>query len=215
MPKISITRKLESHRLLIFNSSDPQIATLLDAMGIDSAYLKQGEALYNETTQLVDQQKKEYQEQSLSYDKFYVEKDNASDTFKRTFKLIKVLARKDQDLQNRLNLNVGKPSAIEEWIASAIDFYNLLNNETAFLATIAKFKVTKDRLASEKQSIVDLKQLRNEAMSEKGEAQEATRQRNEKLEALDDYCAELKAIARMALEAQPQLLEKLGILVRS
>lgn len=52
-------------------------------------------------------------------------------------------------------------------------------------------------------------------MSEKGEAQEATRARNEKLEELDDYCSELKAISRMALDAQPQLLEKLGILVRS
>lgn len=52
-------------------------------------------------------------------------------------------------------------------------------------------------------------------MSEKGEAQEATRARNEKLEALDDYCTELKAIARMALEEQPQLMEKLGVLVRS
>lgn len=124
-------------------------------MGIDKAYIKQGEALYNETTQLVDQQKKEYQEQNLAYDKFYVEKDNASDSFKRTFKLIKVLSRKDQDLQNRLKLNTGKPAAIEQWIESAMDFYNRLQNETSFLATIARFKITADRLSSEKQSMLD------------------------------------------------------------
>ncbi len=50
---------------------------------------------------------------------------------------------------------------------------------------------------------------------EKGEAQEATRLRNEKLDALDDYCTDLQTLAEIALEEQPQLMEKLGILVRS
>jgi hypothetical protein len=49
----------------------------------------------------------------------------------------------------------------------------------------------------------------------RGQAQEATRLRNEKLDELNDYTTELKAIAELALEGQPQLLEKLGIVVRS
>ena len=60
-----------------------------------------------------------------------------------------------------------------------------------------------------------LKKLRDEAMSEKGQAQEATRLRNVKMEELEDYCYELKTIAMLELEDQPQLLEMLGILVRS
>lgn len=55
----------------------------------------------------------------------------------------------------------------------------------------------------------------NEAMSEKGQAQEATRLRNVKMEELEDYCYELKTIAALELEDQSQLLEMLGILVRS
>ncbi|MDN5212792.1 hypothetical protein QQ020_12075 [Fulvivirgaceae bacterium BMA12] len=38
------------------------------------------------------------------------------------------------------------------------------------------------------------------------QAQEATRLRNEKLSALDNYTIALKAIAEIALEKQPQLL---------
>ncbi len=211
----TLANKLESYRLLIFNSRDARIAPLLDAIGVNSSYIEQGEALYNETMQLVDQQKKEYQEQSLAYDTFYVEKDEAEINHHRTLKLVKVLARNDKDLQDRLKLHAGKVYAIEAWIDSTVDFYNSLLNETDFLAILAKFKLTTERLTAELKAFKDLKQLRNEAMLEKGQAQEATRLRNEKLDALADYCTELKAIAEIALERQPQLLETLGILVRS
>ena len=73
---------------------------------------------------LVNHQKKEYQEQSLAYDKFYVEKDVAETNYNRTLKLVKVLSRSDKDLQNRLGLQNGKAYAIEEWIEGAVDFYN-------------------------------------------------------------------------------------------
>ena len=211
----TLADKLESYRLLIFNSRDARVAPLLDAIGINSSYIEQGVALYNETMQLVDQQKKEYQEQSLAYDTFYVEKDEAEINHHRTLKLVKVLARNDEDLQDRLKLYAGKVYAIEAWIDSVVDFYNSLLNETDFLPILAKFKLTAERITAELKAFKDLKQLRNEAMMEKGQAQEATRLRNEKLDALADYCTELKVIAEIALERQPQLLETLGILVRS
>lgn len=51
--------------------------------------------------------------------------------------------------------------------------------------------------------------------SETGEAQEATQDRDAALDAIDDWMAIFIAIARLALEDDPQLLEKLGILERS
>ena len=213
MPR-TLTDKLESYRLLIFNSSDPQIAAQLDTMGIDSDYISTGETLYNETMTLVEQQKKEYQEQNLAYDQFYVAKDQAEADYNRTLKLVKVLARADQDLQSRIGLNSGRVQAIGQWIDHAVNFYNALLNEADFLTRLDQFKVTTTRLNDEKAAIESLRTLRNQAISEKGQAQEATRLRNEKLDELEDYCSELKAIAQLALEQQPQLMEKLGILVR-
>ncbi|MBV6644029.1 MAG: hypothetical protein KI790_01190 [Cyclobacteriaceae bacterium] len=215
MARKTLTEKLESARLLIFNSKDPDVAPPLDVMGIDTPYIDRGETLYNEAMQLVDDQKKEYQEQSLAYDKFYLEKDDAEADFNRTLKLVKVLSRKDKDLQNRLGLQNGRVNAIASWIDNAVDFYNRLLNESDFVAKLGNFKVTRRQLNAEKVAIEDLRQLRNEATAEKGQAQEATRLRNEKLDELDDYTTELKAIAEIALEGRSQLLEKLGIVVRS
>ena len=210
-----LTDKLESSRVLIFNSRGAEVAPLLSEMGIDAAYLDTGEALYKEATALVNQQKKEYQEQSQAYDKFYLEKDEAEKSYKRTLKLVKVLSRNDKDLQNRLGFQSEKANSIAQWIETAIDFYNRLLNESAFLTKLAKFKASTDRLNKEKTAIEGLKELRNQAAVEKGQAQEATRLKNEKLDELDDYCTELKVIAEIALEKKPQLLEQLGIVVPS
>ena len=72
-----------------------------------------------------------------------------------------------------------------------------------------------ERLNHEKQELVELRQLRSKALVEKGQAQEATRLRNQKLEELEDYCRLLKTLAALALQDRPQLMESLGILVRS
>ena len=191
------------------------MAPLLETLGIDAAYIDKGEALYNEATRLVNDQKKEYQEQDLTYDKFYLEKDDAETDFNRTLKLARVLSRNDADLQNRLGLENGRVYAIESWIESSTGFYNRLLNEPGLVTKLGNFKVTVEQLNAEKTAIENLKQLRNEVTIEKGQAQEATRLRNEKLSELEDYAIELKAVAEIALEKRPQLLEKLGILVRS
>ena len=170
MARKTLTDKLESVRLLIFNSKDAQVAPLLETLGIDTAYIDKGEALYNEATRLVDDQKKEYQEQSLAYDRFYLEKDDAETDFKRTLKLVRVLSRNDADLQNRLGLENGKAYAIESWIESSTDFYNRLLNEPDLVAKLESFKVTVGQLNAEKTAIENLKQLRNEVTIEKGQA---------------------------------------------
>ena len=215
MASKTLTQKLESARLLIFNSKDPQVAPLLQQLGIDDDYIGEGIARYNETMGLVDSQRKEYQEQNLTYDKFYLEKDDAEANFSRLLKLVRVLSRKDEDLQNRLQIQSGPIYGLEAWIDNAIAFYNRLLNEPDFLVTLQRFKVTPESLRSDQEAIANLRQLRNEATADKGQAQEATRLRNEKLEELNDYTIELRAIAEIALADRPQLLEKLGITVRS
>ncbi|MFC2151241.1 hypothetical protein ACFLSE_01825 [Bacteroidota bacterium] len=65
MTKKSIAKTLEQQRVLIFNSRKPKITPLLEPLGVDSAYLDNGEALYNEVIQLSEIQKKEQQEESL------------------------------------------------------------------------------------------------------------------------------------------------------
>ena len=215
MARKTIAQILEEQRVLIFNSSKPEIAPLLEGMGTDAANLKKGITIYNTVITLSEKQKKERQEESLAYDNFYELKGECKAVAKRNFRLIKLGSRADGDLQNRLKIFTPKAKGIEEWIMQVSDIYNGVLNEPAFLAALAKYKITPASLNKDIKQLESLKKLRNEVMSEKGQAQEATRLRNVKMEELEDYCYELKTIAMLELENQPQLLEMLGILVRS
>ena len=215
MARKTIAQTLEQQRVLIFNSSKPEVASLLESFGIDSKYLQKGEILYNEVIQLSETQKKEQQEESLAFDNFYESKTECEVNHKRNRKIIKMVSRSDRNLQNRIKLYVPKEYAIEEWFKQVLEFYNLVLNESELLNVLSKFGVTKEKLTADKLAVESLKPLRNEAMSEKGQAQEATRLRNTKMEELEDYCYELRTIATIALENNIQLLETLGILVRN
>lgn len=215
MSRKTIAQTLEEQRVLIFNSSKPEIAPLLEGLSADATYLKKGKALYDIVITLSEKQKKEQQEESLAYDNFHELKTECKAVAKRNFRLIKLGSRTDGDLQNRLKIFTPKANGIEEWIMQTKEIYNGVLNEPAFLAALAKYKITAASLNKDIKKLELLKKLRDEAMSEKGQAQEATRVRNEKMEELEDYCYELKTIALLELENQPQLLEMLGILVRS
>ena len=52
-------------------------------------------------------------------------------------------------------------------------------------------------------------------LKEKGESQDATKIKDEVFAKLDDWMSEFYAVAKIALEDNPQLLESLGKLVRS
>jgi hypothetical protein len=195
MSRKTIAQTLEDQRVLIFNSSKPEIAPLLKGLGADAAYLKKGEALYNMVIALSKKQKKEQQEESLAYDNFYELKGECKDVARRNFRLIKLGSRADGDLQNRLKIFTPKANGIEEWIMQTKEIYNGVLNEQTFLAALAKYKITAASLKKDITQLESLKKLRNEAMSEKGQAQEATRLRNVQMEELEDYCLELKTIA--------------------
>lgn len=211
----TIAETLKKQRVLIFNSKKPEIAPKLAQYGVDSAYQTRGENLYNEVIALSETQKKEYQEESLAYDNSFAAANACKVKCTVNRRIIKMASRADSDLQNRIKINIPKERKIEAWIKQTLEFYNLVLNESSFLTSIARFGITAATLTADKNDLDSLKALRNEAMSEKGQAQEATRLRDLKMDELEDYCYELKTIAMIALEGQPQLLEMLGILVRS
>lgn len=129
--------------------------------------------------------------------------------------MVKALSKKDKNLQSRLKFTYLGSLSMEDWIRTGIDFYNSLLREPEFLTVLANFNVTVDQLNAEKLALENLAVLRNRALEEEGQAQEATRLRNEKLKELEEYCDLLKTVVSLALANRPQLMESLGVLVRS
>lgn len=214
MKKNSIADQLSIYRTLIFNSKDPDVLKALDKVGIDIPYIDVGITIFNEAEFMVRQMSESHQEQDLTYDDFHVTKAKMTLWFNQRLKMVKTLSRNDKDLQDRLKLKTGRVDAIEKWIERGIELYTLLAKEPNFLTKLAARKVTAEVLEAEKAAFENLKTLRNKVAANKGNAQESTRLRNEKLDELNDYCTELKAMAEIAIDGKSQLLEKLGLAVK-
>lgn len=216
MKSKAFSQKLENCRVLIYNSSNVDILPYLTEIGVDEEYLTKGKTIYQEVAELSVNQSKEYQEQSLAYDEYFESKEACAKTYKRVVSIVKLLARDDENLQNRLSLaSRNEYQRVTDWISGGSQFYDSIMAEADLMSKLELTKITSETLTAGKEAIQNLKVLRNKAISEKGQAQEATLIRNEKMEELEDYCYELKGLAKIALEDNPQYLESLGILVRS
>ncbi len=82
-------------------------------------------------------------------------------------------------------------------------------------AKCATCELPQSELSQNQASVEALIAMRNRRMQKKGEAEEATRLRNESMKALHLWMKEFRSIARIALQDSPQLLEALGIIVKS
>lgn len=91
---------------------------------------------------------------------------------------------------------------------------NMIKNDQA-LALLANMGITAEALQQRKDELDALEQLASLRKIEEGEAQQATKTRDAKMEELKDFFRDLIAIAKIALKSKPQLLEKLGVVVRS
>jgi len=211
----TITKKVDSYRALIVNSRKEAVAPLLATQGIDAAFLDEGDTILQDAMRLIEVQKKEYQDERLSFDTFFATKDGVEKAFLNTRKAVIQLSKNDPDLQDRLRFSPMSKLPHGDWIQAGVEFYDSLLRETAFLERLARFNLTVDRLNREKQELEALRELRTRTLVEQGEAQEATRLRNQKLEELEDYCNLLKTMASIALQDRPQLMETLGVMVRS
>ena len=86
MARKTIAQILEEQRVLIFNSSKPEVEPFLANMGADETFIKTGEDLYNSVITLSENQEKEQQEQNLAYDQYHELKDECKTKARKNFR---------------------------------------------------------------------------------------------------------------------------------
>ena len=96
------------------------------------------------------------------------------------------------------------------WLEQAVAFYTNLVGDADLMAAMGNFGYDQARLQAEGALVQAVVEANLAQEKEKGEAQDATKQRDAKLDEMDVWMSDFKAIAQVALEKNPQWLEKLG-----
>ncbi len=188
-----------------------EIAAALDAFGYDAIVLQEGQALLDTARNLYDAQIKEYGEQHAATQAFVEASRQADKAYAAHRRLAKIAFKNDVQRKTDLHLNDRKPQAFKPWYEQARHFYTALLADTEAQTQLARYKITLEALQEAQAQVEQTLNLNNVQEQEKGEAQEATQQRNASIEALDEWLSDFRVVARIALEDTPQLLEALNL----
>jgi len=202
-------------RILITNCiSHDVIRQVLNEFGYTEVKLQQGLDMYNEVDGLVTEQREEYNEQYEASNIFYSAWELAKKFSMRTLKFARIAFEDNTKILNDMHANKSRSDRYDVWRVDARAMYDTMLGDESLINVMLEFGYSIEKLTTEYEDIKKLDTLYNNFMTEKGEAQQSTLVRDQKLQELRVWMGRLKKVARLALADQPQLLEILGLIVK-
>lgn len=210
-PKESIDARLLAAQVAIDNAlGDKGILDALTVYGYNTAKLNAGKTLLTTAQELSNKQKAEYGEQYEASEKVEKTWEEANKEYMKTVKVARVALKDDVKAQISLMLVGERKKSLSGWIEQADAFYSNLVKDTALMTKMTAFGYNAAKLNNEYALVKKVKDANLDQEKEKGEAQDATKKRDVKLDELDTWMSDFKSIAYVALDENPQWLEKLG-----
>lgn len=142
-------------------------------------------------------------------------KTELDDLYKTHRKKAKVVFLKDSLTASKLGVTGTLNKAYVAWLDTVTKFHTIAAADVDIQTKLELFKVTLEDINKGVTLIDEVKAARAEYLREKGESEDATKAKDAAFSTLADWMSEFYAVAKIALEDNPQLLEALGVTVRS
>jgi hypothetical protein len=216
MKNNTIDATLLNARVAIENAQqDANVSAALSTFGYGAEKISEGLQLLTTAETLHQQQKQEYGEQFAATDTLDIALNTADKNYMRYVKLSRVILKNDRGAWQALQLAGRRQRTYSGWIKQAKVYYTNAMDDGAIKSKLATLNIGVPQLKSGLKEVEKVEKLLSTQMREKGEAQNATVQRDEALEALMEYISDFNSVAKIALENDPQYLEALGIVARN
>ncbi len=207
---------LEQYRVSLENvEAQTEIATIMAEFGYDEIVIAEGKALFTQTREAYDVNQKEDDETSESYKNFTRLKESLAKTYTLHRKKGEIIFRKEPITLSKLVLTGSLPTAYVKWLETVKKFYTVALQDTTIQTKLVRLKITTEEINETIALITNLEHARAEYLREKEESQDATKAKDKIFAKMDDWMSEFYAVAKIALEDNPQLLESIGKFVRS
>jgi len=207
---------LEQYRVSLENvKKQPKISSTMTEYGYTPESITIGENLYSSTLQVYQLNKTEDDETSTAYQLFDQNRVALTDIYRIHRRKAKAAFRKDPVMLDQLSVSGSQPGVYVKWMVMVKKFYAEASNSEETKTKLSRFKVTDEEISMAINLISQTEAARSEYLREVGESEDATKQKDAAFTKLDDWMGEFYEVAKIALEDHPQLLEALGLSVRS
>jgi hypothetical protein len=213
MSTTSINERLLSAQVMIDNTmSDDAIKNAVALFGYDDTKVAAGKALLDSVNALHQTQIKEYGEQYEASDSLKKAREAANLAYMRLLKIARIALKDDVAAYQKLNLLGDRRQSLSGWLGQSKQFFLNMLEDASIQGKMANFGITLEQIQAGKALVDQVEAANATHKKEMGEAQQATINRDSKMDELDSWLTDYVAIARIALEDTPQYLEKLGII---
>ncbi|MBS2213734.1 hypothetical protein KEM09_20165 [Carboxylicivirga mesophila] len=212
---MTIAEFLFQCKLRINNSlSDEAIQSKVAVLGYTPERLGTGKDALTDAEQACENYDKEYGEVTAAFEQRNNEKEKAEKIYDTHVAIARIALKDDKAANTTLQLSKAKPRTLSGWMSRARNFYSNLLANSSWLAAMATFNIGEEQLQEGSQLVKNVEAFAEVIMREKGDAQNATKIRDAKLDVLNEWINDYESIAKIALSDEPQLLEKLGIVMK-
>jgi hypothetical protein len=210
-PKQGIAQRLNAAQLAIVNSlSDLEIQERVGGFGYPAAKLEAGRALYDAALAAVNASRAAAGEQQASTQALAQADKSARDAYLSLAQVARAVFGRDKAQLTALGLGGAVPKDTAGFVAAASTLF-----DNARTLPLTEYGYDLEKLESERAKIAAYDESNLQQESAKGAAQQATREQDSALQALDDWTAQYLKIAKVALRGKKQLLEKIGVAART
>ncbi|MEK6478443.1 hypothetical protein WJR50_12945 [Catalinimonas sp. 4WD22] len=209
---VMVSRLFEEGDRYIKNGTEQQeIQKKMGLHGFNPKRFLEGDGLLTEAKGWQNQMINLYGDKQEIASQLKSQEQEAFDTFMDHVATVKYVFRKEPSTLAKFNVQKVSRS-VKVWVQQANFFYTKAEEYADILSAQG---LSAEVLAQTKAMVQAVADARNQRMMRKGEAEEATRMRNESIKALKIWMRDFRYIARIALKDSPQLLEALGIVVKA
>lgn len=210
----SIDEKLTQADVAISNAADPAIAPLLEPYNLGAAGLAEGQSCLDAAWQARSRRQELRGVQQGCTRQVNEAQRAAREKYVALATVARTIFKDRPEVLVKLGIQGSTPSSLAGLLQAGA---TLLDNlaDPAIAAELAEYGHPPARIAELAAAFEALRQANFAQEAAKGAVQQATREFQAAMDALDDWMSRFRTIARDALRDYPEYLEKLGILARS
>ncbi len=212
MRHLSVSEMLARAELMIGNAQAvPEIAAALARYGYDATRLEEGQRLLERLREAHSDVIDRRGMAAGASERFRKARAAMQQRYGFHLRLARSLFRRDSQAQSKLGLRGRRPRAFAPWVETVRRFYTHALEDEGILARMAAHGLGREVLEAALAEVEALEDARRAFEGARADALRAREERDAAMEALSDWLALLRIVARAALAEDPQLAEALGL----
>jgi molybdopterin converting factor small subunit len=190
---------------------DRSVKSRLEEFGYSDEVLDEGKVLLEKVVILIGELQDEYGEGYEETKEIHKEIQSLNIMFRKSRNIVRIALKNRPALMNYLGLNDEVSNNINVWVRQAMVFYSSLLADYEVVKELRRFQLTEDKLEAQMAIVSRIEEMKKDYDKDIVENKQRAQLRDEMIEELKDWTEELKGIARIAFEHEPETLKKLGV----